>query len=394
MRLQNDESNEILPKSQVQDQQKRKGSWGLGALSIVVTLALIVFYISGVEVIDQPGASKAMESAIQEKLTNGLEQVIREQVIREQQEARPNKLRDKLQRLEQSLQKEQEMQEELSKEVEAYKQANVAQQELVANKAAQEKGANEEFKTMIAQAVRPIENPEQLVTKTVESLTEYKFVTLQLPFAMVRDRIDGTATANDMLQAKIGPLTDLAIEAQVGAERALGLLRYTMQSIQNQYAMESGQSLKAVEEHYGVSMIGIDQVRKTTVNLTEHLEKRSVKIAENEASIAIDLLFSLCPISKVMWSCLAGPVARLVTAAPWLAGISQADTPAIGPGDAFAAVVGAGFIGWSVADICRIRTELRERLTEELSASLSNQAKLIQDEAERLMHCFSVSEGR
>jgi len=413
MRLENDEANEILPKSQVQDQQKRKGSWRSGVLSIVVTLALIslFIYMSGVEVIDQPGASKAMNSAIQEKLANGLEQArkeivrsipsgddqlqreqaIRKQVVQEQQEARMSQLRHELQVLEQSMQAEQEVQEGLSKEVEAYKQANVAQQELIAKKTEQEKAATTEFKTMIAEAVYPIENPDQLVSETVESLSEYKFVAGKLPLAMVMDKIEGTTTADDLLQAKIVPLVDLAIATQVGAERAVSLLRYTMQSIQSQYAMESGQSLKAVEEHYGISMIGMDQVRQTTVNLTAHLEKRSVEISTNEASIAIDLLCSLRPISKVMWSCLAGPVARLVKAAPWLAGLSQADTPAIGPADAIAAVLSAGFLGWSAADIYRTRTELRERLTDELSASLSNQAKLIQDEGERMMRCLSVS---
>ncbi len=411
MRIENEDSNEILPKSQVQDQQKRKGSWRAGVLSIVVTLALIALYVSRVEVSDQPGSSKAMDSAIQEKLINGLElarkeivrsipsgddqlereQAIRKQVIREQQEARRSQLRHELQTLEQSMQAEHEVQEGLSKEVEAYKQANVAQQELIAKKTVQEKNTITEFKAMIKEAVHPIENPEQLVSETVESLTEYKFVGGKLPFAMVRDKIEGTTTADDMLQAKIVPLVDLAIAAQVAAERAFGLLRYTMQSIQSQYAMESGQSLKAVEEHYGISMIGMDQARQTTVKLTEHLEKRSVGISTNEASIAIELLFSLRPISKVMWSCLAGPVSRLVKAAPWLAGLSQADTPAIGPADAIAAVLSAGFLGWSAADIYRTRTELRERLNDELSASLSNQAKLIQDEAERLMQSLSVS---
>jgi hypothetical protein len=291
------------------------------------------------------------------------------------------------------MQAEQNVQAGLIKEAEAYQQANAAQQELIAKKNEQEKAATTEFKTMIAEAVYPIENSDQLVSETVESLTEYKFVAGKLPLAMVKDKINGTATTDDLLQAKITPLTDLAIAAQVAAERALGLLRYTMQSIQNQYAMESGESLKAVEEYYGISMIGMDQVSQTAVNLTEHLEKRSVSISIIEVSIAIDLLCSLRPISNVMGSCLAGPVARLVKAAPWLAGLSQADTPVIGPADVAAAVFAGGFMIWSAADIHRTRTELRERLTDELSASLSNQAKLIQSEAERVMHSLSLSVG-
>jgi len=241
MRLENDDANEILPMSQVQEQQKRKGSWMPGVLSIVVTLALTALYISGVEVIDQPGASKAMDSAIQEKLMNELElarkeivrsipseddqlqreQAIRKQIVREQQEARRSQLRHELQALEQSMQAEQNVQAGLIKEAEAYQQANAAQQELIAKKNEQEKAATTEFKTMIAEAVYPIENSDQLVSETVESLTEYKFVAGKLPLAMVKDKINGTATADDLLQAKITPLTDLAIAAQVAAERAL-----------------------------------------------------------------------------------------------------------------------------------------------------------------------------
>jgi hypothetical protein len=52
-----------------------------------------------------------------------------------------------------------------------------------------------------------------------------------------------------------------------------------------------------------------------------------------------------------------------------------------------------GFMSWNVADIHRTRIELRDRLTHEMIDSLTNQAKLIRDGADKAVMAFSGSDN-
>ena len=402
----NENTSKEPQKMQNQDQMKMSWYGMTGLLSIAVTLLLI-----GISMLEDTSVESdftAMDMAISEKAANELQQsrqemqkfappvdveAIKRQAVKEQQEIRIKQLRQQIQVLEQSVEQAHELQNGLLQEEGAYKQAVVDMREVLAKKKEQEKIVIAQFHSAVNKAVEPIEKADKPVSELVDSLTEYRFVAGTLPVAMFFDKIQGTATVEEMLQAKIIPLTDLALAAQSGAENAIGTMQYAMESIQNEYARESGQVVQSIETGYGVSMVGFDRVRNTMVHLAELTEMRSFEITKNHVGVGIDLLFALPPISKAMWSCLAGPVSRLVKAAPWLAGLSQADTPAIGPADAIAAVIGVGFMSWNVADIHRTRIELRDRLTHEMIDSLTNQAKLIRDGADKAVMAFSGSDN-